>query len=134
MTLRPTKTVIDRCVNVPARTLVVHLGEFKSQLVATIVLYIYIYLFIHLFIYFHLLVILCNFLLIVACLQGSVPNGSLYGSFSNLVSSVCVCVGGGKHISLAGSASFPNQMEDVGVLHPCWNKPTVGFPSNAQEI
>ena len=49
MTLRPTKTVIDRCVNVPARTLVVHLGEFKSQLVATIFLYIYIY--IYLFIY-----------------------------------------------------------------------------------
>ena len=34
-------------------------------------------------------------------------------------------------VTLAGS-SFPNQTEDVGVLHPCWNKPTVGFPSNAQ--
>ena len=39
------KTVMDRCVKVPARTVVVHLGAFKSQLVATIVLYMYIYLF-----------------------------------------------------------------------------------------
>ena len=42
--LQPTKTVIDRSVNVPARTLVVHLGAFKSQLVATIFLYI-VYIF-----------------------------------------------------------------------------------------
>ena len=56
LTLRPTKTISDRCVSVPARTVVVHLGAFKPQLVATIVLFIYIYIFI--FFYWHVIYIL----------------------------------------------------------------------------